>query len=300
MKKVLTVLVALAMVFSLALSVTANGVTNSSNDGTKVTGNGANFDGISIVSDNKAKAWVINNNLADDVIVSVRWQISNVYFADSFEIAAGASFRLGDNNGKNGINNVWFLGFEIIEEDDAGFFAGEPVIVNLGFIGYYLFDGNVLSTSIHWQLLNDGDMIDWDAVDAAYAAWVAQGGLAPERAIWQTSGFASFTFGDYEALGFGDFDIGQLENYYKAYYVCPGYLLPVEEPEYECADFCEGECGLCLNCYDCECDFTGDFSGLPVVNKGCENCQGNNANRRCDGRGCDGTGRGPSGGGNQQ
>ena len=104
-----------------------------------------------------------------------------------------------------------------------------PVEINLAFIGYYLYNGNVLSTSIHWQNLKEGDMVDWDAVDAAYAEWVANGGLVPRRETWQTSGYASFTFADYAALGFGDFNLGQLENYYLAYFVSPGYILsPVE------------------------------------------------------------------------
>jgi len=110
----------------------------------------------------------------------------------------------------------------------------EPIVVNLGFIGYYLNEGNVLSTSIHWQNLEEGDCIDWDAVDAAYADWVAQGGLAPKRELWQTSGFASFTFEDYEGLCFEDFNIGQLESYYKAYYVDPGYILEIPCPVCEC------------------------------------------------------------------
>jgi len=76
------------------------------------------------------------------------------------------------------------------------------------------------------MLEEEGDMIDWDAVDAAYAAWIAQGGLAPARDIWQSSGYASFTFEDYAALGYGDFNLGQLEDYYKAYFVDPGFILP--------------------------------------------------------------------------
>ena len=101
-------------------------------------------------------------------------------------------------------------------------------IVNLGFIGYYVNDGKVMSTSIHWQYLEkEGDMIDWDAVDAAYADWIAQGGLAPNRVNgWLSSGFASFNFEDYAALGYGDFTIKQIEGYYNAYYVDPGYILP--------------------------------------------------------------------------
>jgi len=99
----------------------------------------------------------------------------------------------------------------------------EPV-VRLGFIGYYLNDGDVLSTSIHWQYLEEGDCIDWDAVDAAYADWVAQGGLVPERAVWQTSGGSSFTFGDKAKICFEDFTLEQIEGYYLNWYVDPGYI----------------------------------------------------------------------------
>jgi hypothetical protein len=74
----------------------------------------------------------------------------------------------------------------------------EPVVVNLGFIGWYIHESRPeapMQTSFYWQTLNEGDTIDWDAVDAAYAEWVAGGGLAPD---WETgirtSGPASFLF----------------------------------------------------------------------------------------------------------
>ena len=102
----------------------------------------------------------------------------------------------------------------------------EPVIVNIGFIGYYLNNGNVLSTSFYWQELKEGDCINWKAVDAAYDAWVAEGGLVPLREEWITSGYASFTFSDGAKICFGDFNIGQLEDYYKQYFVDPGYVPP--------------------------------------------------------------------------
>jgi len=97
--------------------------------------------------------------------------------------------------------------------------------INLGFIGYYVWGDNVLSTSIYWQCLKEGDTIDWVAVDWAYSDWVANGGLESDRTLWQTSGYTSFTFEDYAALGCEDFTQGQLEGYYQEYYVDPGYIV---------------------------------------------------------------------------
>jgi len=104
----------------------------------------------------------------------------------------------------------------------------QPVEINLGFIGYYVFEGKVMSTSFYWQKLMKGDCIDWVAVDAAYAGWVAKGGLEPDRTYWQTSGSGSYTFDDYAVKCYGDFTPDQLENYYLAYYVDPGYVMPKE------------------------------------------------------------------------
>ena len=175
------------------------------------------------------------------------------------------------------------------------FSGGEPIVVNLGFIGHYLHDGRVLTTSFYWQTLNEGDLIDWDAVEAAYAGWVAQGGLAPDTSNgWQSSGFAPIFFANGADIGHGDFSFSQLEGFYRAYFVATGYTLP-----YVCSNICE-VCNVCLDCGECECE--GELSGTPQppVNRGCENCEGNRPDRRCDGRGCDGNGSGPPGGGNQQ
>ena len=105
--------------------------------------------------------------------------------------------------------------------------------VELGFIGWYgqKPDGSPMQTSFYWQTLRPGETIDWDAVDAAYADWVAQGGLEPDRTFWQTSGPESFTFADYAAVGYKDFTEGQLESYYQAFYVDPGYKLPQLPPD---------------------------------------------------------------------
>jgi len=148
--------------------------------------------------------------------------------------AANSSNRgEGPNTGYNTSNNYAGLIYNCNFETQGFVFNNETkqseevnAEVNLGFIGYYINDGKVMSTSIHWQNLKQGDMIDWEAVDAAYDAWVAIGGLVPDRTTWQTSGYASYTFEDYAALGFGDFNLGQLEDYYKNYYVDPGYIVP--------------------------------------------------------------------------
>lgn len=103
----------------------------------------------------------------------------------------------------------------------------EPI--NIGFIGYYNYDFGgetgirTLSTSFYWQKLEQGEMIDWEAVDAAYADWMAQGGLEPDRTLWKTSGVASFSFEDYADIGYENFTEGQLETYYQEFYIDPGY-----------------------------------------------------------------------------
>jgi len=126
-------------------------------------------------------------------------------------------------------SDEWYALVDLIDEngcDENGIPSGLPVEVNLGFIGYYLYEGKVLSTSFYWQKLNEGDCIDWVAVDAAYAGWVAQGGLEPERKTWKTSGYGTFYFNDYATMCHGDFTPEQIESYYLSYYVSPGYILP--------------------------------------------------------------------------
>jgi hypothetical protein len=174
---------------------------------------------------------------------------------------------------------------EVVEEEVT------PIEVALGFIGHYLHDGRVLTTSFYWQTLNAGDMIDWDAVEAAYAAWVAIGGLAPDTANgWRTSGFGSFAFADGAEIGHGDFSEAQLEGYYRAYFVATGYVLPVEEEEEEIAvifdcDFCEdaGCCECDCDCvYTCECGKCAECKPVVLGVCGCgQNCQGNRRNMNC-------------------
>ena len=102
----------------------------------------------------------------------------------------------------------------------------EPVVVNLGFIGYYMNNDKVLSTSFYWQNLEEGQCVDWNAVDAAYAEWIAKGGLEPNRENgWKTSGYAPLYFDDYESICQDFFTPAQLESYYLSYYVNPGYVI---------------------------------------------------------------------------
>ena len=128
------------------------------------------------------------------------------------------------------------------------------VVVNLGFVGYYPFEGSILPTSIHWQQLEQDDHIDWEAVDAAYADWIAVGGLVPNREVWLTSGHASFSFKDYAGLGFKDFDVGQFVAYYKSYYIDPGYVTAAD-PVCDCCKIC---CEIC--CRDCVCTCGDDIT----------------------------------------
>lgn len=125
-------------------------------------------------------------------------------------------------NNKN-INMV-FVGDYINKEKEV-----DPTVVNLGFIGYYKYGDSVLTTSFYWQSLKKGDCIDWDAVDEAYAKWMSDGGLEPERITWQTSGYASYTFPDKSKKCFEDFNKGQVEGYYKEYYLDPGYILVTDD-----------------------------------------------------------------------
>jgi len=159
-------------------------------------------------ADNAAK-------LGDEYSVAVKYTANqgvSVAFSFNADACAGQEFSLSYNG------NTEFALIKV-----AGFSWREEVVVHLGFIGYYCFEGNVLSTSPYWQDIKKGEKIDWKAVDAAYADWVKKGGLAPGT-TYQTSGAGSYTFEYGDPIGFDDFNEGQLEGYYKAYYVDPGYL----------------------------------------------------------------------------
>jgi len=114
--------------------------------------------------------------------------------------------------------------------------AVEPIVVDLGFIGYYFHPSRCesygpMSTSIFWITLNEGDLIDWDYVEARYAEFVANGFLVPDFATgWRSSGFAPLFFAHGDAIGHGDFGFPQLEGFYRAYFVSPGFILPEVAP----------------------------------------------------------------------
>jgi len=124
--------------------------------------------------------------------------------------------------------------------------------VNIGLIGWYPHSGTVMQTSFYWINLKPGQCIDWEEVDAAYAEWMAKGGLKPARPTWVTSGFNSFAFNEEDGLCFEDITLGQLEAYYRAYYIDPGYVVCDGDKCDECGLGCEcGEFG-CSN-GPCEC-----------------------------------------------
>ncbi|MDR0493791.1 MAG: hypothetical protein LBH74_09180, partial [Nitrososphaerota archaeon] len=101
-------------------------------------------------------------------------------------------------------------------------------VKDIGFIGHYVFGDVVLQTSFYWQTLNVGDMIDWTAVDAAYAAWVAQGGLA--HGLVCVTDPAPFAFDYGAAVGYADFTTPDQLEPHLVYYVDPGYVVgPVIE-----------------------------------------------------------------------
>ncbi|MCL2037511.1 hypothetical protein FWG95_00655 [Candidatus Saccharibacteria bacterium] len=252
-KKILTFVMALAMVFAVAAPVgaaqsastvqwkgqsdkdvavnvgVAQNDTRKNASGAKITSNAhsADFPGIYFIWDSKQKD---NGYLKVDAAVFDKYESfvltskeANTYWdfaisvQDGQQMTADGAYVFFIPRAQNNKNiNMVFIG-EYKEK------VVESVPVNLGFIGCYEFEGKALTTSFYWQnLAKPGDKIDWAAVDAAYQKWVDDGGLAPSRVTWQTSGGSSFTFDDYANIGYGDFTAGQIESYYGAYYVDPG------------------------------------------------------------------------------
>jgi hypothetical protein len=230
MKKLLLIALALAITLAPAVPVYAAPVSKAAYDafaGKTYTANNSRFTvdearGILLDTDSQA-GWYIVISKALEGSIDVGYKIGPDYYLRTIEIDSGRStrYRLGDGSGNKGLNQVKIGAFRSSAE------VNNPVIdVNIGFIGYYLHDGSVLSTSIYWQKLNKGGMVDWGAVRSAYDTWAAQGGLPLPNPVrgWQSSGRASIFFeGGRPAIGFADFTAGMLESHYLSYYLDPGY-----------------------------------------------------------------------------
>jgi hypothetical protein len=173
----------------------------------------------------------IDNATGESVVIP---RAGNGTFSQSFEVfgyyvsiqVQGNSLRsveatsLLPDNGGNDNDNV----------------PAQPV--NIGFIGFW-FDANlgrVLNTSFFWYTLEEGQYINWDVVEEAYANWVARGGLpipVPSQG-WQTSGPASLFFdGARPAVNHSDFTAGQLETFYGAFFMSPGFDFNPSCPEFD-------------------------------------------------------------------
>jgi len=116
----------------------------------------------------------------------------------------------------------------------------EPeLIFNVGFIIHYQYGDNVLTTSIGWQsLAKDGDCIDWDAVDAAYADMVTHDYYNHADNGWTTSGYASLFYSEMTpTVCYSDLTAAQEEGYQASLgnhvvYFDAGYVVPMPpEPE---------------------------------------------------------------------
>ncbi|MCL2423839.1 MAG: hypothetical protein FWD11_08130, partial [Micrococcales bacterium] len=89
--------------------------------------------------------------------------------------------------------------------------TGPSVGKPFGFIGCYLYEDRVLTTTVYVGSLNKpGDVIDWEAVNASYDQWEKDGGLKGLGEGWQTSGYAPRHFADGETIGYADLDEGQM------------------------------------------------------------------------------------------
>ncbi|MCL2509677.1 MAG: hypothetical protein FWF07_01175 [Methanomassiliicoccaceae archaeon] len=140
----------------------------------------------------------------------------------SWQTSGPASFTFGWND------PIGYSDFTAGQYDsyDGGYYVDPGYAINVGFIAYYDHDGTVMSTSIGWQELRSGDNIDWAAASNVYDSYVAQGYLAPDGTVCQTSGYAPLTFAWGDQIGFSDFTIGQLEYAYNSFYIDPGYIAP--------------------------------------------------------------------------
>ncbi|MCL2854096.1 MAG: hypothetical protein FWE21_00595 [Defluviitaleaceae bacterium] len=222
MRRFLTLLATVALTFGVATTALANpGQNPNQNPGSYEKGTG----GVTVTVTGGGNNLVIRAicNDSDDYIIVPR--AGNGTFSQTFEAFGHiVTIRVQGNS---------LVSVELAKP----YVPAPPLVINLGFIGWFIHESRPeapIQTSFFWLELNEGDMIDWDAVDAAYAAWVAQGGLAPDRTLWRTSGHTSFTFEDYAAIGHADFSMGQIETFYRAFFVCPGFVLPTNScPDYE-------------------------------------------------------------------
>ncbi|MGM9886058.1 MAG: hypothetical protein ACI31W_02290 [Lactococcus sp.] len=123
--------------------------------------------------------------------------------------------------GTKNLTKIKFSDLIVDTSDDA------PVIapVSLGFIGYYVHSGKIMSTSFYNIDLNEGETIDWDKVDEAYDEWVNIGGL-PKGLQYKKSGVGSFLthYNNREGLGHHTFTEDLIEGYYGRHFIDPGYL----------------------------------------------------------------------------
>jgi len=155
-----------------------------------------------------------------------------------------------------------------------------PITKGIGFIGYYLHDGNAITTPVYWVYLQQGECIDWKEVDAAYDAWIAQGGLARAGTVYQTSGGDSKYISSDDSACYGDFTGGQLESYYQSFYMDPGYVLPGSGEE-----TCDATTQICDSGDDAEDPGEDEPEVTPAPDptnppdcdksQGDDNCQGN-------------------------
>jgi ferredoxin len=251
MKKFISLAVAVAMAFTMSVAIVANpgqnpnqnpGTANKAIEGVTVSLTGGGNNMVISVRDNATGA------------TTTVARAGNGTFNQSFEAFGHAISIQVQGNSLRAITATRLYVCEDICED-CGVCTNcyececvEPIVVDLGFIGHYMFGERVLSTTAFWLTLNEGEMLDWDAVAAGYAAWEARGGLAIDSTGgWKSSGFAPLFFADGDAIGHGDFSFAQLEGYYRAFFVATGYTLP-----YVCVNVCV-DCGICTDCGECEC-----------------------------------------------
>jgi hypothetical protein len=255
MKKLLITVLTLTMVLALAApAFTASNIGKSAYDAFGGKAYTANNNTVVLDADygielqtNSQSGWYIVVTKDTAGKLDIAYKIGSDYFLRTIEIDSNknTSYRIGDGSGKDGLNQVKIGGFVPLAVKPAPetgpapspepYPPSEPspssspaAEVDVGFVGYYLHEGNVLSTSIYWQKLHVGDMIDWSAVRSAYDKWADQGGLMPPNPIegWQSSGYASIYFsGSNPAIGYSDFTSGMLESQYLAYYLDPGYAI---------------------------------------------------------------------------